>query len=204
MLGSPCSPCCSSQCTCEMCPSACPPTRLLCSCRFDLGETSVEFPLRLTSSAVIGFNYAGCGVYQARWGDGVECAVCDQVFPQVTATVNGEGITAGITGFLFVRFASHVNGMQNRIEVSGVYSAIGGLFTWQLAPPPANYGYSDAAGPSIGYYHWLSNYEYVSQSSPLCYLDAPVIGPIPIVWLPPYGTITWSPGTLSITVLSVE
>lgn len=92
---------------------------------------------------------------------------------------------------MFVRFATCVYGLQNRIEVTGSYGVSGAFLSWHLRQGAQNvYSYDESAPQpnAFGSAHYLSPSEYVSVENP-CYLDAPAIGPVPITLGLPVGLV---------------
>jgi hypothetical protein len=199
-LAEDCGCCGGWYCFCAMCPKGFAPLRIKCDCTLSVGGSSVTYSIRLVSSASLAFNYPGCGTYQAIWGTGQTCIPCNAVFPEITIG----GATYNFPGILFIRFASCVNGLENRIEVTGGYDISAVWLGWALRSGAQNVssygGYAPAPFPEA--LHWLSSSEYISQSNP-CYLDCPPIGPIPITVGMPVGQTNFD-GTLTLSITGYE
>jgi hypothetical protein len=195
--------CCGGwYCFCAMCPNGFAPLRIKCDCTLAVGASSVTFSITLVSSMApgLGFIYPGCGTYQAIFGTGQTCVPCNSVFPEITI----DGTSYNFPGILFIRFASCVNGLINRIEVTGGYDISGVWLSWGLQSGAQNvfsYG-ENAPAPFPDALHWRSPSEYISQSNP-CYLDCPSIGPVPIKVSLPVGQTTVD-GTLTLSITGHE
>jgi hypothetical protein len=170
-----------------MCPRGTAPMTLSVRVTFTINDGQVQFPLVMYDSyQYAGFLYAGCGTYQARFGDSTQCSSCSAISPSIAYTDVGQQTTSNIGGLLFLRFATGfttsnqtVAGLSNRIEVTAGWLGAGP--EWFLKSGGSGVQvYNDINGPSnSSNFHWLSTSTYASSSDP-CYQDMPQAGAVPL------------------------